>query len=281
MMIINELLGNVKDLMDNAITVTYDVEIKNNETNRPAFTFRKEGNSTYPIVYIDEYIEKIENGASARDLAWEIVHIANKALTTTFDLPTVSKKFILENVIYQLVNGEKNEYNSRNLFMKNYLDLKIIYRVRISEEKSFLITNTLIDSLGISTEELDRAAFQNTETCEFLIVELSEYLGLGFMSLPVYVIGISDEYGKLANFGASILLYKSYFRKLADQFDSNLIILPASIHELLVIPESGGIEPESALNIVKSVNSTAVSPEDFLSNSVYYYDKGGDNICRI
>ena len=52
----------------------------------------------------------------------------------------------------------------------------------------------------------------------------------------------------------------------------NFYILPSSIHEIIAVPASGGFEIAMLYSMVKEVNSTAVSEEDFLSDIVYFYD---------
>ena len=49
-------------------------------------------------------------------------------------------------------------------------------------------------------------------------------------------------------------------------------ILPSSIHEVILVPESFGLEPERMQEMVKEINQTGVAPEEVLSDSVYYFD---------
>ena len=45
-----------------------------------------------------------------------------------------------------------------------------------------------------------------------------------------------------------------------------------SIHEVILVPESFGLEPERMQEMVKEINQTGVAPEEVLSDSVYYFD---------
>ena len=51
-------------------------------------------------------------------------------------------------------------------------------------------------------------------------------------------------------------------------------MLPASVHEVLVLPEQGEEnEAEMLEAIVRQVNAGVLSKEDFLSDKIYYYEK--------
>lgn len=54
----------------------------------------------------------------------------------------------------------------------------------------------------------------------------------------------------------------------------NLIILPSSLHELIVLPENQYTgDCEACAEMVKNVNTSVVLPEDYLSDHVYTYNR--------
>ena len=56
-------------------------------------------------------------------------------------------------------------------------------------------------------------------------------------------------------------------------FRSNLYIIPSSIHEVILLPDSGKEPDATALKeMIREVNSTQVAPEEILSDNLYYYD---------
>ena len=74
-------------------------------------------------------------------------------------------------------------------------------------------------------------------------------------------------------YGAVSMLYPGFMQELADKLDANLYILPSSIHEVILIAQTGQEDIAFLKNMVKEVNDTQVLPEEILSDSVYYYDK--------
>ena len=51
-------------------------------------------------------------------------------------------------------------------------------------------------------------------------------------------------------------------------------------HEVIVVPESAGMDPKSLEAMVKDANRTVVAPKDVLSDNVYYFDRN-DMWCLI
>jgi hypothetical protein len=70
--------------------------------------------------------------------------------------------------------------------------------------------------------------------------------------------------------GSALLLYNDIFEILATKLDSDIYILPSSVHELLAVKANMKSLAELK-EMVLSVNETVVSNEDFLSNNVYLY----------
>jgi len=86
------------------------------------------------------------------------------------------------------------------------------------------------------------------------------------------VFGMTIATTKKALYGASILLQTEFFEKCKEQFGNQFYILPASIHELIIMGDLGEHDESELTEMVKAVNAEAVEPKDLLSNNAYYYD---------
>ena len=71
--------------------------------------------------------------------------------------------------------------------------------------------------------------------------------------------------------GAGVIFCDSVLQKIREKI-GNFYILPSSIHEVLIVPVSGGIELDYLEEMVRTINATEVSPEDRLSDQVYLFD---------
>ena len=63
-----------------------------------------------------------------------------------------------------------------------------------------------------------------------------------------------------------------FFERTMEQVGEDCYILPSSLHELLLIPKSTGFSVEELQEMVESVNSSQLLPEEILSNRVFEYD---------
>ena len=48
--------------------------------------------------------------------------------------------------------------------------------------------------------------------------------------------------------------------------------MPSSIHEVILVPDRDGYDPQILCSMVREVNESVVSEDEVLSDSVYYYD---------
>ncbi len=74
-------------------------------------------------------------------------------------------------------------------------------------------------------------------------------------------------------YGAGSILTPGLLEKLAQKLQASLYILPASVHELILLPDTGRENAGELRGIVEEVNSCQVLEEEFLSDNVYYYDR--------
>ena len=97
----------------------------------------------------------------------------------------------------------------------------------------------------------------------------------GFMDsntpCPLYVLRGGTEHD--SPFGASALLCSKAMEIIkAGIKQDKFIILPSSVHEMLIVPYSAELSISQLKETVKSVNQTEVSETDKLSDNIYFYD---------
>lgn len=182
------------------------------------------------------------------------------------------KNFILANVEYRLINAERNADILKKILHRKFLNLVVIYRViieRNSKENIGLdLTDEMIQRLGISIEELEENSIKNTRADGFEIKSLADVLGLEANSgVPMYI--LSNSCGQN---GANILLFPEEIKKVADLLNSDLWIIPSSIHEVIAIPIT--ICGKEEINmIIQEVNNTQVNAEEILGYKLYKYSR--------
>lgn len=97
------------------------------------------------------------------------------------------------------------------------------------------------------------------------VVPLNGFLGWGGDDFT-YVVSTEDM-----RYGSGILLRKSVFAKLANELDSDLYILPSSIHEVLCLPKNEMDDVDYLREMVTNINRDYVAPNERLTDNVYRY----------
>lgn len=199
------------------------------------------------------------------------------------------RKKVLDNVIFRL-QPMGFEDCERVRLVNNALDLKAEYVVPLDDGKAgkaMIITNKVRKTLGFKNNELRTAAIFNTaEYYEFNIYPMKDMLKeLGMAAdemaeitegIPQTSMYVITSRGK--SYGATALIYPTVFAKLADELQSDLLIIPSSIHEVIAVAEGEDISPEEYKEMVTTVNETEVLPEERLSEHVYRYLKEENSI---
>ena len=263
---------------------------KNNVGDKSGIQIRKKDSTIGVIVYIDGYIADIKNEMLNVDRAADeiVQQIEDKAVlggysdAQEFAKMVKSKESILENVKYLLVNKKWNEADLDSYPHKDYLDLAVLYEVRNKNASmSVKITNDIMQNSGITFEELDEAANNNRDS----------YVAQDMFSMMVSLMPIRTEEIEemrraqaggpqmyvLTNEweakGASALLYPELIEDIAQKENSDLIVIPSSIHEILMVKASG-MNKDDISQIIQEVKSQQVDEQERLSDHAYFYKRG-------
>lgn len=253
---------------------------KNNGVMRQAISFAlPQGSGSSAVVYVDELIEQI--AAHEMPIYEAAMRISDRLNKLQGMVPQIepqdilNKEFILSHVEYKLVNRNKNQRKLFKIPHKDIVDLSAIYVVRFSEASFTEVSNKLMDLTDISIDELDMAAYKNTEKYGFDFSNITALLAR-LSGLPESHFdreGTAEMYVLQTNsraYGAACMLYKDYLKAFADKIGSDLYIMPSSIHELIAVPVDDEVGKVSAFtSIVKSINATEVSDEEYLSDTIY------------
>ena len=72
--------------------------------------------------------------------------------------------------------------------------------------------------------------------------------------------------------GASAIFYPDILNRVSMQTGTDLIILPSSTHEVILVPDDGSFRVNDLERMVQNINRTEVAEKDQLSDHVYHYD---------
>lgn len=180
---------------------------------------------------------------------------------------------------FKLVGLKDNKEYLEDIPYRRFEDLAMvpICMVRNSEigVGHITIRNSHLDLWGITYDRLWKNLMENsTKTAEVKIKTMPDFLGEDYINDFDVLQNIIIVSNKEQNYGAGAVLYPGVLEKISDKYGKNLYVLPASVHEVLVLPEQG-VEDEAEMleAIVRQVNAGVLNKEDFLSDKIYYYEK--------
>ena len=270
-------------------TVTVTEVLKNNDIRLTGIVIMEESDNVYPTIYLEEPYRQYQDGASIQRIVEEILtlyekHAHNINLNMDFfrDFSRIEDR-----IFHKLVNYDKNREQLLDVPHFRWHNLAVIFYYMMEDatvgRASILIHNNHLDLWGQAAEEVYRTAQQNMRRhMPELLLPMSELLEelMGVQveerELSFYVLTNKDKM-----FGASAMLYTEQMKRLAYRLQSDLLILPSSVHEVLLLPDDHDREYDFYRQMVQEVNATQVDPEEILSDSLYRYDREKAEIEEI
>jgi hypothetical protein len=258
--------------------------LKNNDEEEDYITFVSASVRTsgiYPAIPLKPLYEKYIAGASIQNLIADILKALESEKTAPDICPEQFLSFdrIKDHICLKLISRKNNARLLQDTPFISCYDLALVcvyYRAASDHNRtsSALIKNEYLYMWDIDQKTLFEWAVENTpRLMQPHILPVREVLKrMPNMAHTVphtdmYILSNEDHY-----LGAVCLFFPGVLEKLADQLQADLILLPSSIHEFIVVPNNG-ILPPDINEIITSVNQEAVAVSEQLSDHYYYYDR--------
>lgn len=245
-------------------------------------------------------------------IADNLLSQANDTLGKWENLPElkIDREMLLEHVTPRLLSKEWTENDE--IASTPFLDLKIAYGVFLSEtmedpdslpdelqNTNFLVRKETLDKYGISKRELHEAAISNMQKEKIRVATITEIFmesvteedrndpGFRFFMEELKELKESQKRNpqyilttERRIYGTNAIFQDNVLRDFAKACNSNLIIIPTSIHEWTLFPENRQQDyepgrpfcPRTLLESIKACNAQ-LGDEEALRDSVYYYDR--------
>ncbi|MCI9050662.1 MAG: hypothetical protein HFI05_01870 [Lachnospiraceae bacterium] len=247
------------------------------------------------IVYLDTYYEKYKKyPCNIDDMILDIIKNLEaepdkESLAIISELGDFSK--VRNRLTFKLINYEMSKDYLSNIAYIKFLDLAIIYYVTTGIEDNsaeLLVRQELLKIWGIKLEELHHIAKENMQKLFKIKIETIGSVISKLFQIPLKKLqeDTSEEVEmwvlntERKAFGAVAILYDGALKDFAATVNSDIIILPSSIHEVLLVLDKE-LEYTKLKSIVKEVNSTVVAKDEILSNNIYIYNRELDKIIML
>lgn len=278
------IILELKKKLPTSSTISIQTIQKLNNTSFDAVVIQEEGVHACPAIYLESFYLSYQNGTPLGDICQELFQCYQQSkcsnnIDTGFFLDFQQVK---KHLTFRIIHRASNQKMLSSIPYLPFLDLAIVFyyvfQSKNEEYASIQINQSHLDVWHISTQDLLSCAVSNTPKLfpEFWI-PLSKIVTEFFPSLqegeaeetsPVYV-----ATNKARLYGASVILYPDFLGKIAAWLDSDLYLLPSSIHEVLLLPKSYVSNPDTLNTMIREVNASAVAPVDFLSDHYYFYSR--------
>lgn len=241
------------------------------------------------VTYINDMYEEYRKGRSLDTLVEEITagYINNEEKAKTIKLHDVSDySYCKDKLQIRIYDSVLNEERLKDKVHYVSGDFAVCYAVNITERndvQSFLVTNEMLDVWKIKPADLHKDALLSDRKRGVRLYEMQDLIMSKFymMEEPTnyfyYEGKVEKQIYVLTNpvniYGSGLIENTDIRKRIAEVLDESFYVLPSSLHEVIILPESMGMDAEHLNEMVKSANETAVDISDFLSDKAQYCDK--------
>ena len=287
---------------DGYVVRVQDVQ-KNNGLVLCGLTIQKVGINIAPTIYLDSFYEEYRKGRTLESIV--------NTIAATYEEHKVEKDFsvdmissfdsVKEKICFKLINAEKNQELLQDVPHIPFMDLAIVFYILVDQSSNgnatALVRKSMMQLWGnpdvydiydlakMNTQRLFRGHVASMmEVMSGIIAEKANVdhdLVDAFFSMDVYEDNFMPMFvatNKSKINGASVILYDGLLAEFARRVGGDFYILPSSIHETIFLPATGEMDVEYLIDMVRTVNSTEVSPDEVLSDNVYKYIADEDRV---
>ena len=272
---------------DNHFTIKIDPVAKNNGKIYDGLVINNPEINIAPTIYLNPYYHRYLSGVSISSILDDIINTYKQIVPTEdFDLTFfLDYSLAKDTVIINLINFHKNIEKLDKIPFIRYHDLVITFKCYLSdylgETGTICITNDIMKQWGVDLETLLSDAITNTEKIlPFELIDMNSFFEdhccnyeYDASSLCMYILTNKEK-----RHGAVSILYPGLLEKIARDMDSDLLLIPSSIHEFLILPFHSIDAIEEYNSFINEVNSTEVPDDEILSDHVYQFSREKNTI---
>lgn len=268
---------------------------KNNGTVMDGLCISRGKTDIAPAIYLNSCYEQYKNGRPISAISAEIVaQYRATPVPAQFDCrELLNFKRAAPRLACRLIHRQSNLTLLKRTPHIPWNDLALVFYLYMEEHESGIMTASvhklMFDLWDVPIKELAKLALENTRnffppvisSIDYVLEELGEaFPGLlppthsSFRSpSPFYVLSNSRGIN-----GAVCMLYPDVLKNFAEGTESDLLILPSSIHEVLLLPNPGAYSYKSLSDIVSYINHSEVPMAERLSNQIYLFSRKDEKI---
>lgn len=231
--------------------------------------------SISPTLYVNEpYENEMETEEAARALY--DVYLENISPNIDVDIEQIMNFDNVKDKIHaRLLNTEKNKEYLKDMASVPFLDMSCIFAITVGNIGDGIGTVAVRKDLLEKWNKTPEDLMEYTMNDKFNVIPMGTILKDMLGDVPIENDGAPQMF-VITNdervYGASALMSNNTLKELAGLMQSDLYLLPSSVHEIIAIPSKGIMDVEQLKAMVREVNDTELSANELLSYNVYKYD---------
>ena len=284
-----ELMEMIPEELRDGLEIQDTMVLKSNDQKHHGLTFKREESDAAPTIYLDDAYARFTQGEELHTLTAEI----KDAYLQTLSMPEPQKvdfdyDKIKDKLTVRLLEIKRNrDFLATTPYMTVGHGLAMVcdIKMRDGDEGSWraTVTQSMLEGQNYDKRELFMAAMDNAQLIDPpILVDMGQALfthegeNLLKRSEPLPPEDVSNMY-VLSNtggmLGSAVLFYPDTREHIAEVLGEGYCVLPSSQHEVLIIPDSAGIDRAELSEMVKQANQSVVEAKDVLSDTVFHYDR--------
>lgn len=292
------VLEKLKEVLEGIYVVSPVSVMRNNDVLLHGIQIKHRDKNIAPIMYLDELFKQEVTVDDA--VQWVLNTLYNSQADDIDTTDLVKYENVKSRIRGKLINYELNkEYLQDKIYFK-FLDLAVVFCIQVhldidnTENAVIVINRSLFSVWDINEAQLFEVAKENMSKYEeYSFTSMFDVLLALQQNSQVAACDIEDYpescglyvlSNKQKVVGASVILNPNVLKEVSEILQDDLVLLPSSIHEWLVLKKSevntvGDIQ--GLYEMVKAVNDNEVAHEDLLSYNVYTYNRETDRMCIL
>ena len=280
-----KMAGLLRERFGETAQISVQDILKNNGVTRKGIRVVTGEERFTPVLYLDTAYERYLAGETAGEIFEGLMEHNDsqiREMETAWDFQPeqfADYSYVKEYLRLRLVNYGKNTELLRDMPYVRWNDLAVIFYYEIGDGQAQIQINNRHLALWEETvETLYQDAMENMKnSVPDELFPLSDLIGRKASSWmgeepPIYV--LTNSTGR---YGAAAMLYTGKIRELADSTGTDLVILPSSLNEVLLVPDLEE-KRQTYRETVGGVNRTVLEPEEVLSDNIYLYSREKDAV---
>lgn len=292
---LNAVVDCIKKIVGKEAEVFIHRVTKINGVTLDGVVIMKKDSNFSPTIYLNGYYTMYLSGCEVYEIAEKIykLYVVNSGIISIPSDFFMDFGKIEEHVAFRLISCDRNKELLEKIPHRKFLDLAIVYFAVIDNVDNgrgiVTIYNNHLEHWGVDEECLYRLAKKNTprlypaeikpmnqvvsdmilrEDRNMDVETLVAQVDIMNERFPMYV--LTNVY---RSYGASCMLYDGLMEKFTEHIETDIYVVPSSVHELILIPIDGEISKTGIDEMIRSINNTELSREEILSDHSYIYTR--------